>query len=177
MTALEVAPPIEPVIMESAMSPPSTDGEVPRIPSAQPSRPEVIVNGTSGVHNHATSSTDIETAVEDAFKLSSQYGYKPRRLKVFTIGAGFSGLLIAHKLQHRFPEMQDMVDHTIFEALPEVGGTWYMNDYPGVQCDVPAHIYVSLTLGYMSFPTVSYRTPGIPIRPQPELEAILRQWR
>ncbi|KAH8169099.1 flavin-binding monooxygenase-like domain-containing protein [Sarocladium implicatum] len=127
--------------MEAALSPPSTDGEVPRVPNAQPRRPEDSINGTNGVHKHATSSTDIQTAVEDAFKLSSQYGYKPRRLKVFTIGAGFSGLLIAHKLQHRFPEMQEMVDHTIFEALPEVGGTWYMNNYPGVQCDVPAHIY------------------------------------
>lgn len=40
--------------------------------------------------------------------------------------------------------MQDIVDHTIFEAHSEVGGTWLVNDYPGVQCDVPAHIYVSI---------------------------------
>ncbi|KAI8280842.1 putative sterigmatocystin biosynthesis monooxygenase stcW [Colletotrichum sp. SAR11_240] len=62
-------------------------------------------------------------------------------MKVFTIGAGFSGLLMAHKFQHRFPEMRDIVEHTVFEARSEVGGTWFINNYPGVQCDVPAHIY------------------------------------
>lgn len=79
----------------------------------------------------------------DPFSLSSEYAYTPRKLKVITIGAGFSGLLIAHKLQHRFPEVQNFVEHTIFEGRKDVGGTWLANDYPGVQCDVPAHIYVS----------------------------------
>lgn len=50
---------------------------------------------------------------------------------------------MAHKFQHRFPEMDDIVEHTIFEAHSDVGGTWLVNNYPGVQCDVPAHIYVS----------------------------------
>ncbi|KAF2649793.1 FAD/NAD(P)-binding domain-containing protein [Lophiostoma macrostomum CBS 122681] len=109
------------------------------------------VNGhakDSTAHNSAAndfeSSTDVEAdsyTTGDPFKLSHQYAYTPRRLRVITIGAGFSGLLMAHKFQHRFPEMQDMVDHTIFEAHSEVGGTWLVNNYPGVQCDVPAHIY------------------------------------
>lgn len=72
-----------------------------------------------------------------------QYAMTPRKLKVITIGAGFSGLLIAHKFQHRFPELQDFVEHTIFESRGDIGGTWLVNTYPGVQCDVPAHIYVS----------------------------------
>ena len=91
--------------------------------------------GTSDMHN--------ETEF-DPFELSKQFAYKPRKLKVITIGAGFSGLLMAHKFQHRFPEMLELVDHTIFEAHSEVGGTWLVNDYPGVQCDVPAHIYVRI---------------------------------
>jgi hypothetical protein len=78
------------------------------------------------------------------FALSPDYAYTPRKIKVITIGAGFSGLLMAHKLQHRFPEMRDIVEHKIFEALHDVGGTWLLNTYPGVQCDVPAHIYVSI---------------------------------
>lgn len=81
----------------------------------------------------------------DPFGLSPAYAYKPRTLKVFTIGAGFSGLLMAHKFQHRFPDLRDIVQHTIFEARSEVGGTWLANHYPGVQCDVPAHIYVRIT--------------------------------
>jgi hypothetical protein len=72
-----------------------------------------------------------------------QVAYKPRRLRVATIGAGFSGLIFAHKLQHECPDMQESIEHVMFEASNDVGGTWARNTYPGVQCDVPAHIYVS----------------------------------
>lgn len=97
-----------------------------------------IKNGLSNSHTngHAT----------DPFTLSQEYAYTPRKIKVFTIGAGFSGLLMAHKFQHRFPEMEDIVDHTIFEARSDIGGTWLANNYPGVQCDVPSHIYVRLPM-------------------------------
>lgn len=49
---------------------------------------------------------------------------------------------MAHKFQHRFPEMQNNIDHKIFESRSDLGGTWLVNRYPGVQCDVPSHIYV-----------------------------------
>jgi hypothetical protein len=75
-----------------------------------------------------------------------EYALKPRKLRIITIGAGFSGLLIAHKFQHRFPELQEFVHHTIFESRSDIGGTWLVNTYPGVQCDVPSHIYVSWQL-------------------------------
>lgn len=96
-----------------------------------------------------TRSSDVSTTKsyegnQYTIPLHNQFAYKPRKLKVFTIGAGFSGLLVAHKLQHRFPDLADLVDHTIFEARKDIGGTWLVNHYPGVQCDVPAHIYVSL---------------------------------
>ena len=71
-----------------------------------------------------------------------QVAYKPRKLRVATIGAGFSGLIFAHKLQHECPDMQEYIEHVIVEASDDVGGTWAKNTYPGVQCDVPAHIYV-----------------------------------
>ena len=61
-------------------------------------------NGVNGVH---------ESSADDAFKIGSEYAYTPRRMKVITIGAGFSGLLMAHKFQHRFPEMRDIVDHQV----------------------------------------------------------------
>lgn len=75
--------------------------------------------------------------------LNDQYAFTPRKLRVVTVGAGFSGLIMAHKFQHRFPEMQEFVEHTIFERHSQLGGTWLVNTYPGVQCDVPSHIYVS----------------------------------
>lgn len=99
--------------------------------------------------------------------------YTPRRkLKVVTVGAGFSGLLFAHKLQHQYPEMQRMVEHKILESRPELGGTWLVNTYPGIQCDVPAHIYVRCSCA-TSHVIVTYRPTGIPLRPKPRMESFL----
>jgi len=64
-----------------------------------------------------------------------------RKLRVVTIGAGYSGMIFAHKLRYAFPELEELVANTIFEARHEIGGTWLVNSYPGVQCDVPSHIY------------------------------------
>jgi hypothetical protein len=114
---------------------PVTEAEIPKVNGVKPTEPMV-----NGAHTNGVQDAHQETA-QDPFKLASEYGYTPKKLKVFTIGAGFSGLLMAHKFQHRFPEMQEFIDHTLFEAHSEVGGTWLVNNYPGVQCDVPAHIY------------------------------------
>lgn len=103
--------------------------------------PEVPIGATI-FQDAAAASAAADAA--NPFALSPDYAYTARKIKVITIGAGFSGLLMAHKLQHRFPEMRDIVEHKIFEALHDVGGTWLLNTYPGVQCDVPAHIYVSI---------------------------------
>lgn len=87
-----------------------------------------------------------DAGLDDPFKLDPNvYAYEPRKIRVITIGAGFSGLLVAHKFQYQHPDLKDIIEHKIFEALHDVGGTWLMNDYPGVQCDVPAHIYVCLS--------------------------------
>jgi len=87
---------------------------------------------------------DLDNPRVNGFAYRDETALTPRRkLKVFTIGAGIAGLILAHKMQHQYPEMQDIIEHTIFEALHTVGGTWHLNTYPGVQCDVPAHVYVS----------------------------------
>jgi cation diffusion facilitator CzcD-associated flavoprotein CzcO len=55
---------------------------------------------------------------------------------VIIVGAGFGGLAAAIELnRHGF------TDVTILEAAPDLGGTWYYNDYPGAACDVPSHAY------------------------------------
>ncbi|KAL2205687.1 FAD/NAD(P)-binding domain-containing protein [Sarocladium strictum] len=66
--------------------------------------------------------------------------HHPRRLKVACIGAGFSGLIFAYKCKFD-KELADCIDLTIYEKNADVGGTWLVNRYPGVACDVPAHIY------------------------------------
>lgn len=93
---------------------------------------------TNGVHDTNGTANDYR------IPLNKEFAYTPRKLRVITIGAGFSGLLMAHKFQHRFPEMQEYLEHTIYEGHSQLGGTWLVNTYPGVQCDVPSHIYVSL---------------------------------
>jgi 4-hydroxyacetophenone monooxygenase len=56
-------------------------------------------------------------------------------LRVVVIGAGMSGLLTAHRLD------QAGVDYVVVEKNPEVGGTWYENQYPGCRVDNPNHNY------------------------------------
>ncbi|KAK1703884.1 phenylacetone monooxygenase [Colletotrichum lupini] len=138
MTASVEAPataPVDPGPVATSRVP----NDVPRMPA--PELPEVVQGNAKFPQQPSVSNHNGVS--DDPFKLDTKFAYTPRKIKVFTIGAGFSGLLMAHKFQHRFPEMRDIVEHTIFEAHSEVGGTWLVNNYPGVQCDVPAHIYVS----------------------------------
>lgn len=76
-------------------------------------------NGINGVHVNGHIQDDHDVRVP----LNDQYAFTPRKLRVITIGAGFSGLLMAHKFQHRFPEMQEYVEHTILERHSDIGGT------------------------------------------------------
>jgi cation diffusion facilitator CzcD-associated flavoprotein CzcO len=60
-------------------------------------------------------------------------GSSPR---VLIVGAGFGGVGMAIELlRHGFHRIQ------ILEAAPELGGTWFYNQYPGAACDVPSHLY------------------------------------
>ncbi|USW52058.1 Putative flavin monooxygenase, FAD/NAD(P)-binding domain superfamily [Septoria linicola] len=60
-----------------------------------------------------------------------------RRLKLICIGAGYSGILTAI----RFPQRIQNLDLVIYEKNDDIGGTWYENRYPGIACDIPAHVY------------------------------------
>ncbi len=102
-------------------------------------------------------------------------------LDVAIIGAGFSGLGLAIRLRqlgrHRF---------RVFEREPAVGGTWWVNRYPGCACDVPSRLY-----SYSFAPNPGWSRRFAPaaeiqryladcverfeIRPQLELECEIRQ--
>lgn len=58
------------------------------------------------------------------------------RVGVAVIGAGFSGLSVAHALRE-----SGRSDFVVLERAPSVGGVWRDNTYPGVACDVPSHLY------------------------------------
>jgi cation diffusion facilitator CzcD-associated flavoprotein CzcO len=55
---------------------------------------------------------------------------------VLIVGAGFGGITAAIELARG-----GLRDVRILEQAPDLGGTWYYNDYPGAACDVPSHLY------------------------------------
>ncbi|KAJ3530966.1 hypothetical protein NM688_g7640 [Phlebia brevispora] len=61
--------------------------------------------------------------------------YKP--MKIIAIGAGMSGILASI----RFRQYIHNLTLTIYEKEDRIGGTWHVNRYPGVACDVPSHSY------------------------------------
>lgn len=88
--------------------------------------PNSTPNGFTGAaHTNGAAETNGNKGSNDDVRipLNDQYAFTPRKLRVITIGAGFSGLLMAHKFQHRFPEMQEYVEHTILERHSDIGGT------------------------------------------------------
>ncbi|SDO29416.1 Predicted flavoprotein CzcO associated with the cation diffusion facilitator CzcD [Microbacterium sp. ru370.1] len=59
-----------------------------------------------------------------------------RVVDVAIVGAGFAGLAMAGALRRAGRD-----DIVVLERADDVGGTWRDNTYPGVACDVPAHLY------------------------------------
>ncbi|GKT89542.1 4-hydroxyacetophenone monooxygenase [Colletotrichum tofieldiae] len=72
-------------------------------------------------------------------KLVDRYIDEPRELRVAVVGAGLSGVLAGILLPAKVPGIK----LTVYEKNADVGGTWFENIYPGVRCDVPAHVYQS----------------------------------
>lgn len=61
---------------------------------------------------------------------------RPPVVDVAIIGAGFAGLGMATLLARRGRE-----SFVVLERADAVGGTWRDNTYPGIACDIPAHLY------------------------------------
>jgi cation diffusion facilitator CzcD-associated flavoprotein CzcO len=57
--------------------------------------------------------------------------------RIVIIGSGVSGILMGIRLRQR-----GVTSFTILEKAADLGGTWRDNTYPGVACDVAAHLYV-----------------------------------
>jgi len=61
----------------------------------------------------------------------------PRKaLSIVIIGAGVTGLALAVNL-----DRVGLHDYTILDKNSEVGGTWFMNRYPGCRVDTPSLLY------------------------------------
>lgn len=55
--------------------------------------------------------------------------------EVLVVGAGFSGIYLMHKLK------ESNIDALCVEAAPDLGGTWFLNRYPGCRCDIESMEY------------------------------------
>jgi cyclohexanone monooxygenase/acetone monooxygenase len=51
------------------------------------------------------------------------------------LGAGVAGLYQLHQLREQGLRVR------VFDAAPDVGGTWYWNRYPGARFDSEGHVY------------------------------------
>ncbi|KAG7412596.1 FAD-binding monooxygenase aflW [Fusarium oxysporum f. sp. rapae] len=87
----------------------------------------------------ATAGTNSHNA-RNWVPLLDEPAYKPRNIRIVCVGAGFSGLMLAYEAKYN-ESLQGFIDLTIYDKNHDVGGTWLVNRYPGVACDVPAHIY------------------------------------
>ncbi|GAA1480876.1 NAD(P)/FAD-dependent oxidoreductase [Gordonia sinesedis] len=80
----------------------------------------------------------------------------PLDIDVAIIGAGFAGIGMATRLARRGRESFVMI-----ERADAVGGTWRDNTYPGIACDIPAHLYSFSFRPPADWPSVFPRGPEI----------------
>ncbi|KAK0209013.1 FAD/NAD-binding domain-containing protein [Desarmillaria ectypa] len=73
----------------------------------------------------------------DRFRLGNFCIDEARPIKVIIIGAGYSGIVAGIRYLQRVPNLT----LTIYEAERAIGGTWLVNKYPGLKCDIPSHCY------------------------------------
>ena len=59
--------------------------------------------------------------------------------EVVIVGGGFAALSAGAHLR-----MAGIDDIRIVERAGDVGGTWYWNRYPGIQCDIESYVYLPL---------------------------------
>ena len=78
---------------------------------------------------------------------SQRLGRQPR---VVIVGAGMSGILSAIRVREMGVE-----NIVVLEKADRVGGTWRENTYPGLSCDVPAHMYTYSFAGNPEFFSMS----------------------
>ncbi|KAE8153095.1 hypothetical protein BDV25DRAFT_137165 [Aspergillus avenaceus] len=87
----------------------------------------------------AEKAEEVTSATKPAFEIEEHPVDDFRDIKVGIIGAGIGGITAGVLLPAKVPGL----DLRIYDKNSDAGGTWYENTYPGVRCDIPAHVYQS----------------------------------
>lgn len=95
----------------------------------------------------SSASYSVEQIIEDS---PTSTGCDSR--SVLIIGAGMSGILATIGLRAR-----GFRNISVYEKAETLGGTWRDNTYPGLKCDVPAHMF---TYSFAPNPDYSTRFPS-----------------
>jgi cation diffusion facilitator CzcD-associated flavoprotein CzcO len=77
----------------------------------------------------------VDTTHDRTASVTPIWGPRVATLDVVVIGAGISGLCVAHQLQRAG------FSYRVLEQASDLGGTWRDNIYPGCGCDIPAPLY------------------------------------
>jgi hypothetical protein len=126
-------------------------------------REEPSQNNYEFTFDNRTGGTPVETGDHTApYKVSEHLLWAPRKMRVASIGAGASGIMMCYKKEKEFG---DSIDLVVYESkfsssllslrkenqpkltsvnrlgYPKCGGVWYANKYPGCRCDVPSPSY------------------------------------
>ncbi|KAL1981042.1 hypothetical protein VTN96DRAFT_3151 [Rasamsonia emersonii] len=109
-----------------------------------PTDSNAAVDVDVNVKNTVTETTtevkpEPEIQTKPRFEIEEHPIDQVRDIKVGVIGAGLAGVTAAVLLPAKLPGL----DLRVYEKNPDVGGTWFENTYPGVRCDIPAHVYQS----------------------------------
>ncbi|RBA19233.1 hypothetical protein FPRO05_10162 [Fusarium proliferatum] len=64
-------------------------------------------------------------------------GPGPQHRRVIIIGGGFGGIAMACQLKAKLR----CTDFCVLERQSGIGGTWWINNYPGIACDIPSPFY------------------------------------
>ncbi|KAH7146728.1 hypothetical protein B0J13DRAFT_664295 [Dactylonectria estremocensis] len=64
-------------------------------------------------------------------------GLGQRHKAVIIIGGGFGGIAMACQLKRKL----GCTDFCLLERQSGIGGTWWINTYPGIACDIPSPFY------------------------------------
>ncbi|GKZ34794.1 hypothetical protein AbraIFM66950_005150 [Aspergillus brasiliensis] len=89
--------------------------------------------------NELSVSEKAKGQARPAFEIEEHPIDEVRPIKVGVIGAGLAGITAGVLFPAKLPGL----DLRIYEKNSGVGGTWFENNYPGVRCDIPAHVYQS----------------------------------